>query len=214
MDDKRGLWAVVIVAIILFLLLARGRTSTTIVNKSDVPPLAITVDNPIYNLPTLPPIGSGAWDWMQSTDLGCGCDAGQWKAPIYIAPVLPEVFSYPVYNYVVNTQYVPVPGSGNNFAVYTPPPPPEWWYEWGTNVKGEINRQYIVTSLGTTLIGGKYSRKPDQWGGYGDQTKYGWTQTGPDVYYGGKHFVHNPARDYPHPKQAELPRGLSFASYG
>lgn len=205
MSDKRGLYAVVIVAVILLLLMRKGMTGgdTTVIQRDGD---TINLSTPIvhYDIPQVPGTPPGAWDWMQTTNLSCGCDAGLWKNPVVIQVVDQKITSYPSYSYVVQKEYIAAPTPVYNFPVYTPPPPPPappqatYWTEWGWNVHDEP-AQYIVTSEGTTLIGGKYSRRNDIYGTYPDQTKYGWTQSGENVYYQGKRFVHDRSHDYDRP---------------
>lgn len=203
--DRKAVTIGGIILIILLLLWWKfGRALDTILVHDK--PTTIDVEAPpgvTYELPPIViPHDPGAWDWMQTTDLSCGCDAGLFQGQQLVAPVIMPV-AYPVYKYVNTTTYE---GPNNyNFPTFTPPANPTWWYEWGKNVMGEVNRQYIMTSEGTTLIGGKYSRAPDQWGTYGDQTKYDWTQSGPNIYYNGKRFVHDTTRDYPHPQVPVVP---------
>jgi hypothetical protein len=195
-SDRKTVTVGGILVILLLLLWWRfGRSDHTLfVHDKDT-----TIDvetGPItnYNLPplTIPNVG-GPWDWMQTTDLGCGCDAGLWKQPVEIAPATALPQSYPVYRYVTNNVYSA--GPTYDFPEFRAPPPPTWWYAvvpgpYMSSQKYYANKQVIVTSTGDRFGTGKGQGLGV---GYGYYTEY--TKTGSDLYYNGKRFVHDPSKD-------------------
>lgn len=191
----------VIIIILLLLYLKFGRSTNTVLIHDK--PVKIDVELPPvsnYNLPplTFPKVG-GAWDWMQTTDLSCGCDAGLFKAPVLIAPTFTQPQSYPVYKYIVDNQYQA--GPTYNFPIYTPPPLPTWHWEygWSDAVGRYENRMYPVTEDGVTILMGKYGRTmSDAYGSYPSQTKQ-YTLSGGDLYVGSKRYRHEPQLDHSRP---------------
>lgn len=137
MDRRVAIIAIVLCVILAFLL--RGRGSNIIVQEADAPPI-IVKGGDVTNY-ELPPIAGGTelggykggnkpWDWMQTTNLLCGCDTG-FKQQIIIEPPPPPP-QRPNISYVFMTPpplnlpppvtiptYTPPPA-----IAYTPPPPP------------------------------------------------------------------------------------------
>lgn len=182
----------VILLLLLWWKVGGGRDTLFVHDK----PVTIGVDLPPvmnYDLPPLViPRAGGPWDWMQTTDLGCGCDAGLWKQPMEItpAPQLPQ--SYPVYRYVTQTEYTA--GPTYNFPVYVAPPLPTWWY---VSLPGYIDRYkgpYLLQGIETS-DGQRFATSKRYSMGAAVQMYNAYTLSGSDLYAAGKRFVHDPAKD-------------------
>lgn len=169
-----------IAAIILLWLFLRSRASNSTVLAGDYTPPAVVVENVTYNLPalTLPGFG-GVWDWMQTTSLGCGCDAGgthfdptRFESPSVVVPNNPPSYRFvaPVPN--PPSYYYPAPPT--NFEVATFPGP--YWY-WGWQNMSRV----VYLSSGQALPAGGLNRP--------------FVLNGNDLSYHGYHYTHDASRD-------------------
>jgi hypothetical protein len=209
-DNRKAMAVTVTFIVILFLLVWRSKAAgNTIINQSSAPPILVSAPIEQFSLPAIVKRG-GAWDWMQTTDLSCGCDVGLWKEPILIGPSVAPATSYPVYKYIVTNNY----SGGNNvspaFAQFVTPQLPTFHFENGINVQGEY-RTYAVTEFGEVMLGGKYSRHADNYGTYPMQTKT-FELNGPDLFVDGKHYKYDRSKDDTNRKLTFSFAGSSIAS--
>ena len=206
MNDGTKRLAIVGAVIVILLLLwksgVRGVALPASISRGLAP--AVNVSTTQYVLPGLqiPSLG-GAWDWMQTTDLECGCDAGGTTfdpTRFETTPGVPKAL--PSYTYVkpapvgAGSYYYPQP---THFDTYQAPPPLKWHWEYGWSVTNPEERSYPVGEDGVVFLTGKYARRTDFAGSYPFQTKDVVWQ-GTDIISQGKKYVHDADADQKRPK--------------
>jgi len=127
MDRKTAAIALLIAAVILALLARRGNAITIVEEKA---PDVFQIESPSvinYNLPALPDMGGitnhlNPWDWMQTTNLMCGCDAGDFKAQVFQEIFPPPQRPTTQYVFVTPPAINPLPPAPSFTLVNNPPP--------------------------------------------------------------------------------------------
>lgn len=170
-----------VAAIILLLLFLRARQSSAIlVSGGDYTPPPVVVNTVQYQLPgfTIPSLG-GAYDWMQTTDLACGCEVGgpHFDPTKFESPSVPAV-SPPAYVFIRQqpspppSYYYPAPPTNFEVATF---PGPTWWWGW------QNFSRVVYLSSGQVLPAGGLNRE--------------FVLNGSDLSFHGYHYSHDASRD-------------------
>lgn len=185
MDRRVAIVAIVLCVILALLMRGRG---TTIIQEASAPDIVLgganisTFEVPsIATPPSLPKYSGGTWDWMQTTNLMCGCDT-DYKPQILLEPPPPPP-ARPSISYVfLNPPPLELPPAAPVPSIafppasvaYKPPLPapvvaaskPTYQWAWdglqrvvilsnGTKLKAGLdNRKFVQNNDGTITYAG------------------------------------------------------------